>query len=295
MSGRPKDTRRSQEKRWELVDSLKFSGVLQGRRRVAWFERGELRSQVVEEEPELFSKTGSFGVRSHLVELARVGADTWVEGTLERLPFRKTGWGGPKLEGYLGVGGGEEKKVLPVQSIDEPAASLVAWGANEAGLGGLLIWDDRGARGGARKLMEEEVASMLRVSPKTLTSMRELGADVRFSLGSTVPWEMAEALLERCARRAWRQEADALRETDDEVGVGEEASIAEEGDRRRARGGPRRVGRDKPPRASIESLVSVLLGSSIGEGSTATYSTAFKHWVEWRAVRRKERMWKENC
>jgi hypothetical protein len=33
--------------------------------------------------------------------------------------------------------------------------------------------------------------------------------------------------------------------------------------------------------------VTVLLGSGISEGSTQTYSTAFKHWVEWRSVGRK--------
>jgi hypothetical protein len=52
--------------------------------------------------------------------------------------------------------------------------------------------------------MEEEVASLLRVSPGTLERLRRKKLSAKFGLGNTVPWEMAEGLLERCKERVQR-------------------------------------------------------------------------------------------
>jgi hypothetical protein len=149
----------------------------------------------------------------------------------------------------------------------------------------MVSWATTGQGSKVRRLMEVEAANMLRIPRMSVSELNRKGLGARYWLGSTVPWEVAEAVMKHCQDRQFHYE-EIRRAHEEENRVEEGEGREQELMRRRASGGPRKwLGVKKMASGNINESVTLLLGSCIAESSRGSYDGAFKHWLEWRTLR----------
>lgn len=257
----------------EVVDAALVRGSIQCRRILLHYESVEVANAL----GPLTMLPRDVGqrkpIKSFLEDPECIPEKCWMEGSLERGPPRCREKGSAQTAGFLSFQHPITKKKVrqEVQNEDEfIAVAPKAWNYSVEGVGGMLI--KQGTR--VRPLQLSEVARLQRIPSSVIESLGDVNATVPFWVGSAISGALAKAIVTRCKER-WRL-----------LQVEEEKEVQFSLKRRKARGGPSKVGQCRSnAHVPISSLVSTLIGSSIRYTTEKTYSAAFSHFRIWRWYR----------